>query len=320
MQTIVTDSPEEAAGYLNAGGIVAFPTETVYGLGAGICHPEAVKKIFRAKGRPADNPLIVHIPKPEDIDTVAREIGEAARKLIRHFFPGPLTLVLKKSGMVPPEVTAGLDTVGIRCPSSIIAKSFLGFCHCPVAAPSANISGRPSSTSWKAVLYDLEGKIDCILKGDPSDIGLESTIVDCSGAQPLLLRTGAVTIEELQSVVPEIGTAVISSNDDEPPKSPGLKYPHYAPVARIRLCATGGPVAPEADTSSAWIGLTQPHASAAFAIVRQCGTTGEYARILFDFFRQCDALGIDTIYCELPPDEGIGRAIRDRLTRAAAGR
>ncbi|MBM3422702.1 MAG: threonylcarbamoyl-AMP synthase [Chlorobi bacterium] len=318
MQTIVTDSPEEAAGYLNAGGIVAFPTETVYGLGAGICRPEAVKKIFRAKGRPADNPLIVHIPKPEDIDTVAREIGEAARELIRHFFPGPLTLVLKKSFTVPSEVTAGLDTVGIRCPSNAVTKRFLGFCHCPVAAPSANISGRPSSTSWKAVLHDLEGKIDCILKGTPSDIGLESTIVDCSGAQPRLLRTGAVTIEELQALIPEIETAVICSND-EPPKSPGLKYPHYAPVARIRLCATGEPVVSAKDSSSAWIGMSSPPAAGRHAFIRQCGTTGEYARILFDFFRQCDALGIDTIYCELPPDEGIGRAIRDRLTRAAAG-
>lgn len=317
MQTIVTDSPREAAEYLNAGGIVAFPTETVYGLGAGISYPAAVEKIFRAKGRPADNPLIVHIATPADIDSVAREIGSDARKLVRHFFPGPLTLVLKKSELVPREVTAGLDTVGVRCPSNMIARNFLGFCNCPVAAPSANISGRPSSTSWAAVLHDLEGKIDCILKGTPSDIGLESTIVDCSGKTPLLLRTGAVSIEELQAVIPGIRTAE-SQNDDEPPKSPGLKYPHYAPTARIRLCEQGESVLPAEKSSSAWIGMSSPPATVRYTSVRQCGTIEEYARILFDFFRQCDALDIDTIYCELPPAKGIGQAIRDRLTRAAA--
>ncbi|MBN1279430.1 MAG: threonylcarbamoyl-AMP synthase [Chlorobium sp.] len=316
MQTIVTDSAKEAASYINSGKIVAFPTETVYGLGVGICYPDAIENIFIAKGRPRDNPLIVHIARPADIDSVGREIGSDARKLVKHFFPGPLTLVLKKSHTIPGVVTAGLDTVGVRCPSNPIARNFLELCLCPVAAPSANTSGRPSSTSWEAVLHDLKGKIDCILKGAPSDIGLESTIVDCSNTPPILLRNGAVTIEELLGVIPEIRIGE-NRHNDEPPKSPGLKYPHYAPLARILLCTSGETVIPESETPYAWIGLTQPPVAAGFALVRQCGTTVEYARVLFDFFRKCDTRGIGTIYCELPPAKGIGRAILDRITRAA---
>ncbi len=313
MQTTLTDSPEEAAAILKSGRIVAFPTETVYGLGAGIYHLEAIRKIFQAKGRPGDNPLIVHIYSLEQLAEVACDINPEARKLIACFFPGPLTLVLKKNSLVPDAATAGLPTVGVRCPSNPVAREFLRLSGCPVAAPSANLSGLPSATSWEAVYKDLDGKIDCVLRGNPSSIGLESTIVDCSGSKPVLLRAGAITFEQLQAVVPEIAT---NSNTDKhaPPKSPGLKYPHYAQKAAIVLCHAdeiNGGLLP----SSAYIGLSGPPQG--ISRFKLCLNLEEYGRELFSFFRTCDAEDIDTIYCELPSNQGFGRAIRDRLMRAA---
>ncbi|TLU82022.1 MAG: threonylcarbamoyl-AMP synthase [Chlorobium sp.] len=312
MKTIITDSPEEAAAILNAGNIVAFPTETVYGLGAGICHPDAVSKIFIAKERPSDNPLIVHVADVDQIGDVAAELNEHAKKLVERFFPGPLTLVLRKNPHIPVSVTAGLDTVGVRCPSNPIAHEFLRRACCPVAAPSANISGVPSSTNWETVYKDLAGKISCILRGNPSEIGLESTIVDCSGPVPLLLRTGAVTLEQLQDVVPETIPAP-HTEKSTPPKSPGLKYPHYAPEASIVLIRHGEPVT--AAPQSAYIGRGETPEGV--AVTKKCRSLEEYGRELFSFFRQCDAEGIRVIYCELPENRGLGRAIRDRLQRAA---
>ncbi len=312
MQTTITNSPEEAAAILNAGGVVAFPTETVYGLGAGICHPQAIRQIFQAKGRPGDNPLIVHIYSIEQLADVADEINAEAKRLIEHFVPGPLTLVLKKNPCVPDIVTAGLQTVGIRCPVNPIAREFLRLSHCPVAAPSANLSGLPSATSWEAVYEDLDGKIDCVLRGTPSAIGLESTIVDCSGSQPLLLRAGAITLEHLQAIVPDIATPV-TTDKEAPPKSPGLKYPHYAPKAAIVLCHALEKMVIE--PSSAYIGLSEPPQSV--SRLKLCESLEEYGRELFSFFRHCDANGVHIIYCELPSNEGLGRAIRDRLMRAA---
>ncbi len=313
MQTILTDSIEEAASILNAGGIVAFPTETVYGLGAGIGHPEAISRLFLAKGRPADNPLIVHIFRTEQLEEVAAAINLQAQRLIKSFFPGPLTLVLPKNPAVPYSVTAGLETVGVRCPANPVAREFLRLCGCAVAAPSANRSGLPSATNWEAVMQDLDGKIDCLLRGKPSTIGLESTIVDCSGATPMLLRAGAVTLEQLQAVVPEI-TANALMEQEEQPKCPGLKYPHYAPKASIVLCRADEKIAAGSD-SSAFIGMSLPPQGV--TLFKVCRTLEEYGRELFGFFRLCDARGIQVIYCELPSSEGLGRAIRDRLMRAA---
>ncbi|NTW84036.1 MAG: threonylcarbamoyl-AMP synthase [Chlorobiaceae bacterium] len=312
MQTIITDSPEEAAEILNAGNVVAFPTETVYGLGACICHPEAVKHIFIAKGRPSDNPLIVHVADTGQIGDVAVGLNEYAVKLIERFFPGPLTVVLQKNPHVPDSVTAGLDTVGVRCPSDPVAHEFLRRACCPVAAPSANISGIPSSTNWETVYKDLAGKISCILRGNPSKIGLESTIVDCTGPVPLLLRTGAVTLEQLQEVVPETIPAT-HTEKNVVPKSPGLKYPHYAPAASIVLIRHGETVT--AAPHSAYIGREEPPKG--ISIAKSCRSLEEYGKELFSFFRQCDAEGIRVIYCELPENCGLGRAIRDRLQRAA---
>ena len=312
MQTTLTDSAEEAAAILKSGRVVAFPTETVYGLGASIYHPEAILRVFQAKGRPGDNPLIVHIYSLEQLADVAGEINSDARQLIDRFFPGPLTLVLKKNPLVPDSVTGGLDTVGVRCPANPVAREFLRLSGCPVAAPSANLSGLPSATSWEAVFEDLDGKIDCVLRGNPSAIGLESTIVDCSGSRPLLLRAGAITFEQLQAVVPEIAT---STNQDRlaPPKSPGLKYPHYAPKAAIILCHADEQRS--VTPSSAYIGLSEPPAG--ILLCKRCRNLEEYGSELFSFFRHCDSKGIEHIYCELPSNQGLGRAIRDRLMRAA---
>jgi len=313
MQTTLTDSVEEAAAILNSGGVVAFPTETVYGLGAGICHPEALLQLFRAKGRPADNPLIVHLSSVGQVAEVASEVSLQAAQLIERFFPGPLTLVLKKKSSLPYSVTAGLETVGVRCPANPVAREFLRLACCPVAAPSANRSGLPSATSWEAVMQDLEGKIECILKGTPSTIGLESTIVDCSGRTPVLLRAGAITLEQLREVLPEITTMTVTK-PEEKPKCPGLKYPHYAPKAAIVLCTCDEPIALQA-TSAAYIGMSAPPAGA--SLLKVCRSLEEYGRELFRFFRLCDAHNISVVYCELPSNEGLGRAIRDRLMRAA---
>ncbi len=313
MQTTLTDSTEEAASILNSGGVVAFPTETVYGLGAGICHPEAIRQLFRAKGRPADNPLIVHISSTGQIEEVAVAVNSDAKLLIERFFPGPLTLVLKKNPSVPYSVTAGLETVGVRCPANPVAREFLGLCGCPVAAPSANRSGLPSATSWEAVYEDLDGKIDCLLRGRPSTIGLESTIVDCSGAKPVLLRAGAITLEQLRAVVPDIMTNALMEPEEQP-KCPGLKYPHYAPRASIVLCSEEEKIG-ITDASSAYIGTAEPPEGV--SLCRVCLNLEEYGRELFSFFRLCDTKGITIIYCELPSDQGLGRAIRDRLMRAA---
>lgn len=313
MQTLVTDQPEEAASHLNRGETVAFPTETVYGLGADAFNPDAVAGIFRAKGRPSDNPLIVHVASPERVGNVATEISDDARRLIERFFPGPLTVVLKKRDTVPDPVSAGLPTVGVRCPAHPQAAEFLQHCHHPVAAPSANLSGRPSPTDWQTVEHDLGGRIGCLLRGEPSTIGLESTIVDCSVQPPLLLRSGAISLEALRELVPDIQVAT-TCLPGEAPKSPGQKYRHYSPEAEIVL-VEAPPRSFPPDPPAAWIGLSSPPAEAAKSL--QCHDLDEYARVLFGFFRKCDAEGIRTIYCELPPESGIGRAIRNRLCKAA---
>ena len=312
MQTIVTESVVMAAAWINRGEVVAFPTETVYGLGGDISSETSIEKIFAAKGRPSDNPLIIHVHSSEQIREVASEIPETAETFIRYFFPGPLTLILKKNKAVSPLVTAGLQTVGIRWPSHPVATEFLKRCNHPVAAPSANISGRPSSTDWEAVYDDLKGKIPCVLKGPQSTIGLESTIVDCSETHPRLLRSGAVSLESLKKYVPE--TIAATTQKHQQPKSPGLKYPHYSPSAQVKLCGPGFPGCKEAK-KSAWIGLSAPPERVTKIAV--CQDPEEYAHKLFSFFRECDRENIEVIFCEMPPEEGIGRAIRDRLQRAA---
>jgi len=313
MKTVLTSSPIEAAEFIRNGEVVAFPTETVYGLGADIFNQSAIAKIFEAKKRPADNPLIAHISSIDQIGELAAEITTNAQRLIEHFFPGPLTVVLRKSKQVPDIATAGLDSIGIRMPRNRLANEFLTACGLPVAAPSANISGRPSPTTWEAVYEDLSGRIDCILQGEPTKIGLESTVVDCRGDSPIVLRQGAVSIEQLRLVIPE--TEVIADDSTIVQPSPGMRHRHYSPMADVDLVDWIIFDAPHKH--AAYIGLDTKIETHYLGLSRICSSVEDYAHSLFEFFRECDRAGISLIYCEEVPDEGIGAALMDRLRRAA---
>lgn len=310
MQTVLTKSPREAAEFIKSGGIVAFPTETVYGLGANVFAARAVARIFEAKQRPNDNPLIAHVGDLDQIKLLVREITPAARKFIEAFFPAPLTLVLPKAANVPLAATANLDTIGVRMPRSLLAREFLKYCETPVVAPSANLSGKPSPTDWRAVMEDLNGRIDCILQGEATEIGLESTVVDCTSKVPLVLRAGAIALEELQKIVPE--TRAYQVKKGEAVKSPGLKHRHYSPAAKVVLISN---FEFQISDRSALIGLREP--SQKFDLIKICASAEEYAHEVFAFFRRCDHEKIETIYCETVAEQGIGAALMDRLRRAA---
>ena len=311
MKTLLTKSPIEAAEYIKRGGIVAFPTETVYGLGANVFDEKAVAKIFAAKQRPNDNPLIAHVGNLAQIELLVKEITPHARKFINAFFPAPLTLVLPKAAKIPLTATANLETIGVRMPKNELALEFLQNCETPLVAPSANLSGKPSPTDWQAVFEDLDGRIDCILQGETTEIGLESTVVDCTSNTPLILRSGALTLENLREIVPE--TQIYQLRKDEQPKSPGLKHRHYSPSAKIVLINRNSLI--EDRKSKAFIGLNEPENK--FDLIKICVSVEEYARSVFAFFRTCDAREIETIYCETVEEIGIGLALMDRLKRAA---
>jgi L-threonylcarbamoyladenylate synthase len=313
VKTKVTQSPSIAARFILHGETVAFPTETVYGLGANIFNEEAIGKIFIAKGRPADNPLIAHIHNLSQLELLTGEIPPSAAKLVEAFFPGPLTLVLPKNERVPAVATAGLKTIGVRMPKHAIARQFLRACQVPVAAPSANLSGRPSPTTWQAVRADLDGRIGCILKGDQTPVGLESTVVDCTGDRPVVLRAGAVTLEQLRGVIPE--TELSDAEDVSAPKSPGMKHRHYAPRAKVVISPFPQQAIP--TDRSAFIGLEAPPQPEAFKRILICQDVEQYARELFRFFRECDIGKVETIYCQAVNEEGLGLALMDRLRRAA---
>ena len=235
MDTKLLTSNEEdlqiAGDIIKAGGTVIFPTETVYGLGANALDSNAVKKIFTAKGRPSDNPLIVHIADINQIYEFVLDVPENAKKLADAYWPGPMTLVLNKKDIIPNEVSAGLNTVGIRIPENEIARNFIKKANCPIAAPSANLSGSPSPTTVEHVLADMLGRVDAIIKGENSRVGLESTVIDVTGDIPLVLRPGGITPEMIKKVCGEVQIAkgVDGVTDELKPKSPGMKYKHYAP-------------------------------------------------------------------------------------------
>ena len=312
IETILTGDPITAGEILRRGGIVAFPTETVYGLGANVFDEQAIARVFEAKQRPQDNPLIAHIGDVGQLERLAVNITDFARVLIDEFFPGPLTLVLKKAATVPHIATAGLDSIGIRMPRHELARAFLAACGTPVVAPSANLSGRPSPTTWEAVFEDLDGRIDCILQGDPTEIGLESTVVDCTGDRPVVLRQGSVTLDEIRKVVPN---AAANDSADDARKSPGLRHKHYSPNSTVMIVDRTTKIidAP----SAAYIG--QSDRDERFAAEQIVSDADEYARILFEFFRECEREGLKTIYCEAVEETGIGAALMDRIRRAAQG-
>lgn len=310
VETVITDSPRVAAAVIKRGGLAAFPTETVYGLGADIFNEAAIAKIFEAKGRPSDNPLIAHVAEADQIRLLTDELSPAAELLFQAFAPGPLTVVVRKTGAVPMLATAGLETIGIRMPRLAVARQFLAACGVPVVAPSANLSGWPSPTTWEAVLEDLDGRIDCILKGTASEIGLESTVVDCTGELPVVLRSGAVSIEQLREIFPSI--MLSSGAEADTPRSPGVKHRHYSPRADV-VIGTNGAIA----ANSAFIGLHRPKAT--FRAIRICRDLDDYAKSVYEFFRESDRLGIEIIYCERVAESGIGTALMDRVRRAAKG-
>ena len=312
MKTLLTKSPTVAAEIVKNGGIAAFPTETVYGLGASVFDETAITKIFKAKRRPNDNPLIAHVGRLEQIESLVLRITPNAEKFIEAFFPAPLTLVLPKSARVPQIATANLETIGVRMPDHDLALEFLRNCKTPVVAPSANLSGKPSPTTWQAVYEDLNSRIDCILQGEITKIGLESTVVDCTSESPLILRSGAVTLEQLREIIPE--TQIYKSSEDEIPKSPGLKHKHYSPKAKVVLLSPKSKI--QSPKSKSFIGLEKPDED--FNLIKICQSVEEYAHEVFAFFRECDGQNISTIYCETVEEKGIGLALMDRLKRAAS--
>lgn len=312
MNTILTESPDEAAEFIKNGGVVAFPTETVYGLGANVFDEAAIAKIFRAKQRPADNPLIAHVADFAQIESLIAEITPVAEKLIAAFFPAPLTIVLPKAAQVPLIAAAGLGTIGVRMPNHKLAAEFIRACGVPLVAPSANLSGKPSPTTWQAVYEDLNGRVDCLLKSEQTRVGLESTVVDCTDDAPVILRAGAITLEDLQKIVPE--TRLARTNSAEKNRSPGTRYKHYAPRAKVVL--VDSPAAITNAKNAAFIGLAE--APLRFNLQQRCFSIEEYAHALFAFFRECDAQQVETIYCQRVNEEKLGAALMDRLKRAAS--
>ena len=318
-------SIRRAAALLRAGELVAFPTETVYGLGADALNGEAAARIFAAKGRPADNPLIAHIAGESGLaGLIAGEPCTCARKLMRAFWPGPMTLIFPKSPRVPREVTAGLDTVAVRMPSHPVARALIRAAQTPIAAPSANRSGRPSPTTAAHVLEDMEGRIPLILDGGPCEVGLESTVVDVTGARPRILRPGGVTLEMLEGVVGvvDVDEGVLHQlQASSQARSPGMKYKHYAPKGEVTI-VTGPRAAQDiarlydaADGRAAILAFSQADYGAR-RVYRLKNAPGE----LFAALRQLDEDGMETIYAEDVPTAGVGLAVMNRLMRAAAFR
>lgn len=314
----------EAASLIKQGEVVAFPTETVYGLGANALDAAAVAKIFAAKGRPNDNPLIVHVHHTELAETIAM-LSPLARKLMQAFWPGPLTLVLPKREIVPDCVTAGLPTVAVRMPNHPVALKLIQQSGLPIAAPSANVSGKPSPTDGMHVYDDLHGKIAMVLDGGASGVGLESTVLDLSTKQPAILRPGAVTAEDLAPYCGQV-TEPQNRNDAAAPKAPGMKYKHYAPSGEVFLvekeallqtyrqkAALGGKVAVLALNDVAGV-RELPF----YYPLAEGEALEQVAHNLFAALRWCDQIGADTVLVQVFPKRGIGKAIMNRLEKAAA--
>ena len=334
VEDIKDEELSEAAQIIRDGGLVAFPTETVYGLGANALDEEAAKKIYAAKGRPSDNPLIAHISCLEELGPLVARVPEMGRKLAEAYWPGPLTMVFPKSENVPYGTTGGLETVAVRMPSDPVANRLIALAGVPVAAPSANTSGRPSPTTAQHVYQDMEGKIEMILDGGPVGIGVESTIVDVSGESPVLLRPGAVTIEMLEAVVGPVGIdpAILGPlTEGVRPKAPGMKYRHYAPQAELVLVegeldavvARINFLAKEKLGQKYRVGIIctdETKERYRHGIVRSVGLRAQEETIahnLFAVLREFDDLQVDYIYSESFSRDHLGQAIMNRLTKAA---
>ena len=326
----------QAAEIIRGGGLVAFPTETVYGLGGDALNPESSRKIYAAKGRPSDNPLIIHICRFEDIRKIVRQLPEAAVKIAEAFWPGPLTMILPKALIVPRETTGGLDTVAVRFPSHPVAQKLIAYSGGYIAAPSANLSGKPSPTSAKYVIEDMDGRIDMIIDDGEVGIGLESTILDLASDMPRILRPGYITQEMLDKLLGkvDIDVTIVEPDSGQAPRAPGMKYRHYAPKGRLIIVE--GPaerVIPyinghaaenqRAGEKTGVIGteevLEQYHAD----VVKCIGSRKDeetIARNLFSVLREFDDENVTSIYSESFPAQGLGQAIMNRLRKAAGHR
>ncbi len=325
----------EAGKILREGGLVAFPTETVYGLGGNGLNPDASKKIYAAKGRPSDNPLIIHIADKEDIKKLAVNIPDLAWKLAEKFWPGPMTMILNKADTVPKETTGGLDTVAIRLPSDEIARNLIRESGCFIAAPSANSSGRPSPTKAEHVIEDLSGKIDMIIDGGSCDIGLESSIIDLSGDKPLILRPGFITREDFDEIASgvEYDKAVIAKTPDKNivAKAPGMKYRHYAPKGMITIVEGETNKVVEFINKAVIESEAKGNRTAVICSdenknryhcenVYDLGSRKhelEITSALFDVLRRLDSDGISVIYAESFEELRLSQAIMNRLRKAA---
>jgi L-threonylcarbamoyladenylate synthase len=339
VETIILSANETTnitlcADVLKSGGLVAFPTETVYGLGASALDKSAVSKIFTTKGRREDNPLIVHVASPEDVRPLVSTIPDIFWTLVKSFWPGALTLVMKKSNKVPDNVTAGLDTVAVRMPEHFAALALIQAFGSPVAAPSANPSGKPSPTKAIHVRSDLNGKIPYILDGGACTVGLESTVLDISGKTPRILRPGSVTYNDIKSILGdkdvEIAPALLKTSAEideaEKPMSPGMKYRHYAPKAPI-TAIIGSPDKTAKHISDRIDNKNSKTAALMFddyAFSHPCiitfGKSEDYkaqAARLFDALREFDNMDITSIYAQVPHEEGLGLAIANRIKKAA---
>lgn len=331
---IDTDVMEQAGKLIAEGELVAFPTETVYGLGGDALDPDASRKIYAAKGRPSDNPLIVHIADFDDMKRVAREVPEQAKKLADAFWPGPLTMIVWKSDAVPEATTGGMQTVAVRMPNHPVALELIRRSGCLIAAPSANTSGRPSPTEAQHVAEDLSGKIAMILDGGPVGIGIESTIIDLTEEQPMILRPGYITPEMLSEVLQEevvIDPGIIAADDTRKPKAPGMKYKHYAPKAEM-IIVDGAQdavidkineltAAKRAEGKKVAVIATDETKDRYDAqVILSMGKRADedaIAQHLYKILRECDELDVGEIYSECFQTPRIGQAIMNRLLKAA---
>ena len=325
---------KDAGNIIRDGGIVAFPTETVYGLGANALDENAVKKIFIAKGRPQDNPLIVHVAS-KNIDNLVKDVPKVAKELIDKFWPGPLTIILNKKEIVPDVTSANLNSIGIRMPKDEIALKLIELSGVPIAAPSANISGRPSPTEIKRCIEDLDGRVDYIIGGEKSNVGVESTIVDCTVYPPIVLRPGGITLDMLKEVCEDItiDKGIKGKPSEEfKPKAPGMKYRHYAPKAKVQIIKGN-----KEKTIEKINEIVQNYIESKKSVAVLCtnelrdkifnaevislgsiNNLNDIAKNIFESLRICDDLKVDLILCEAFNEEGIGLAIMNRLNKAAA--
>ena len=318
----------EAGEILKNGGIVAIPTETVYGLAADAFNPEAVAKIFEAKGRPQDNPVIVHIASREQLPQVVSSVPEKAEKLMDAFWPGPLTMIVPKGDCIPDEVSCGLDTVGIRLPSHPMARALIRESGVPLAAPSANTSGRPSTTTAAHVMHDMDGKIAAVLDGGACGVGVESTVITLALERPRLLRPGGITLEQLRSVLGEVDVdrALYEKiGDDVKVSAPGMKYRHYAPKAPVTV-VRGDPqdtakyIAEHIGNSTGVLCFDEYREMFPTCVVECFGSQddlGAQAREVFDRLRAFDDTAVTQIWAQCPSDEGLGLAVANRIKKAA---